>query len=185
MPSSSSSSRSRASCVAAAEAAVSSASVRRRTADCWMRSRSGSAVGGWPTIWLIAGGLGWTGESDVPRVGAAGDGGAGGCLAARGVGGGDFGLECGEVGLKGFEAASLARDGLRMFALALGEGRDAGVELAQRCRGGMAERRAASSSAVLALRARWVGVLPESGNIASQAAKSSLAEGGPELGPEK
>ena len=50
----------------------------------------------------------------------------------------------------GFEAASLARDGLRMFALALGEGRDAGVELAQRCRGGMAERRAASSSAVLA-----------------------------------
>ena len=50
----------------------------------------------------------------------------------------------------------------------------------------MAERRAASGSLILASRARWAGVPSESGeNMASEAAKSSLAMGGPELGRDK
>ena len=67
---------------------------------------------------------------DVLNAVAFGDGGAGGCLAARGGGGGEICLERGEVGLEGFQVLSLKGDGARKLAFPYCEVRDASVELA-------------------------------------------------------
>ena len=105
--------------------------------------------------------------------------------AAFGGGGGEFSLNGGEVSFEGFELRTLAGGGGRELGFAPREVRDAGVELPE-----SHERKDGNAAGgVLLLDVRGEGevarVPSESWKKACQAAMSSLADGGPELGRAK